>query len=61
MDHALPLLTYHIYPNIRQSHSTILNFQEDIYREPCNFVHNYKVTSHFLDDELGKSLSPLLA
>jgi len=61
MDHALPLPMYHIYPNIRQPHSTILNFQGVIYTEHFNFVHNYKVTSHFLDDELGKSLSPIPA
>jgi hypothetical protein len=61
MDHALPLLMYHIYPNVRQPHSTLLNFQEDIYTEHFNFVHNYKVTSHFLDGELGKRLSPILA
>ena len=61
MYHALPLPLYHIYPNIRQPHSTTFNFQEDIYTEHSNFLHNYKVTSHFLDDELGKSLSPILA
>jgi len=61
MDHALPLPMYHIYLCIRQPHSTILTFQEGIYTEHFNFVHNYKVTSHFSDDKLGKSLTPTLA